>query len=66
VAGGFDDRGLGAIVNNSRGIIFAHARPEYAARIGPSGWQQACETATRAMIDQLRSETRAGRLNLGA
>jgi len=26
VAGAFDDRGLGALVNSSRGIIFAHAR----------------------------------------
>ena len=29
VAGAFDAQGLGAIVNNSRGIIFAHAKPEY-------------------------------------
>src|SRR5690606_19351636 len=29
VAAGFDAQGLGAIVNNSRGIIFAHARKEY-------------------------------------
>ena len=32
VQAGFDARGRGAIVNNSRGIIFAHARPEYAGR----------------------------------
>ena len=31
VAAAFDSRGLGAIINNSRGIIFAHERPEYAA-----------------------------------
>jgi orotidine-5'-phosphate decarboxylase len=49
----FDDRGLGAIVNNSRGIIFAFSRPDYADRFGPSRWQEAAETATREMIDAL-------------
>jgi orotidine-5'-phosphate decarboxylase len=61
-AAAFDDQGLGAIVNNSRGIIFAHARKEYAGRFGPGQWQQAVEAATREMIDQLRAETPAGRL----
>jgi orotidine-5'-phosphate decarboxylase len=55
VAGAFDSRGLGAIVNNSRGIIFAHERPEYAERFGASRWQEAVEAATRQMIDELRS-----------
>jgi orotidine-5'-phosphate decarboxylase len=55
VAGGFDARGLGAIVNNSRGIIFAHARTEYASRFGPLRWQQAVEAAAQDMIDQLRA-----------
>ncbi|MCE9553454.1 MAG: orotidine-5'-phosphate decarboxylase [Planctomycetes bacterium] len=62
VAGAFDERGMGAIVNNSRGIIFAHARPEYRDRFGPSRWQQAVEAATREMVDQLRADTPAGRL----
>ncbi|HEV2972064.1 MAG TPA: orotidine-5'-phosphate decarboxylase [Pirellulales bacterium] len=53
VAAGFDSRGLGAIVNNSRGIIFAHARPEFAGRFKPAEWQQAVEAATREMIAQL-------------
>ncbi len=52
---GFDAHGLGAIVNNSRGIIFAHARAGYAARFKPGQWQQAVEAATREMIEQLRS-----------
>jgi orotidine-5'-phosphate decarboxylase len=63
VAGGFDDRGLGAIVNNSRGIIFAHTRREYADRFGATRWQGAVEAATRDMIAELRSETPAGQLN---
>jgi orotidine-5'-phosphate decarboxylase len=61
VAAGFDSQGLGAIVNNSRGIIFAHERAEF-AHFGPSRWQQAVEAATREMIAQLRSGTPAGQL----
>lgn len=54
VAPAFDERGRGAIVNNSRGIIFAHCRGEY-ARFGATRWQEAVEAATHAMIDQLRT-----------
>ena len=57
----FDDRGLGAVVNNSRGIIFAHSRPEYASQAEMS-WQTAVEQATKDMIQQLREETTVGRL----
>ena len=52
VAAAFDSRGLGAIVNNSRGILFAHERPEY-ARFGAARWQDAVEAATRDMIAEL-------------
>ena len=55
VAAAFDDRGLGAIINNSRGIIFAHERPEFATRYGAASWQAAVEAATREMIDALRA-----------
>jgi orotidine-5'-phosphate decarboxylase len=55
VAGAFDARGLGAIVNNSRGIIFAHERPEYSQRFGAARWQEAVEAATRDMIAELRA-----------
>jgi orotidine-5'-phosphate decarboxylase len=61
VAPGFDVHGLGALVNNSRGIIFAHLRPEFAS-FGPARWPEAVEAATREMIAQLRSETPAGQL----
>jgi len=61
-AAAFDQQGLGAIVNNSRGIIFAHSRKEFAGRFAAGQWQNAVEAATREMIDQLRNETRAGRL----
>jgi orotidine-5'-phosphate decarboxylase len=62
VAGAFDAKGLGALVNNSRGIIFAHAREPYASRFGDAQWQEAVEAATRDMIEQLRAETLAGQL----
>ena len=48
----FDENGLGAVINSSRGIIFAHSRPEYERF--KSNWQQAVEAATRDMIEQLR------------
>ncbi len=58
----FDSDGLGGIVNNSRGIIFAYERPEYRDRFAAADWQRAVEAATREMIDQLRAETPAGNL----
>jgi orotidine-5'-phosphate decarboxylase len=61
-AAAFDAQGLGAVVNNSRGIIFAHERPEYKARFGPGRWQDAVAAATSAMIDELRQSTTAGKL----
>lgn len=62
VAAAFDPNGGGAIVNNSRGILFAFRRGEYAQRFGSSRWQEAVEAATGEMIDQLRVETPAGKL----
>src|SRR5262249_21363262 len=61
VASAFGADGLGAIVNNSRALIFAHARPEY-ARFGEANWQAAVEAATQAMIDELRAHTSVGKL----
>jgi orotidine-5'-phosphate decarboxylase len=62
VAPAFDAQGLGAIVNSSRGIIFAHARKDYAKRFSSADWQRAVEAATLEMIDQLRADTPAARL----
>jgi len=61
VAAGFGADGLGAIVNNSRGIIFAYQRKEY-ARFGSDRWQSAVEAATNDMIAALTAETQAGKL----
>lgn len=52
-AAAFDSRGLGAVVNNSRGIIFAYQRDGYREKFGPARWQEAVEAATREMIGQL-------------
>jgi orotidine-5'-phosphate decarboxylase len=62
VALGFAGNGLGAVINNSRGIIFAHLQAPYKERFGESRWQEAVAAATRDMIDRLRSDTPAGKL----
>ena len=62
VASAFQPNGLGAVINNSRGIIFAHQRPVLRERFGESRWQDAVGAATIEMIEQLRSETPAGKL----
>ena len=55
VGAAFDAHGLGAIINNSRGIIFAHRQPEFAERFGASRWQDAVDAATREMIAELKA-----------
>jgi orotidine-5'-phosphate decarboxylase len=62
VAAAFDAVGRGAVVNNSRGIIFAHALKPHSERYGAAHWQEAVEAATRDMIEQLRADTPAGKL----
>lgn len=51
---GLDANGLGAVVNNSRNLIFAHAREEYRDRFGEARWQDAVAEATREMNEQLK------------
>ncbi|MGE0757268.1 MAG: orotidine-5'-phosphate decarboxylase [Pirellulaceae bacterium] len=62
VAGAFHSHGLGALINNSRGIIFAYEKGIWRERYGAARWQDAVEAATRDMIDQLRAQTPAGQL----
>jgi orotidine-5'-phosphate decarboxylase len=62
VAGAFDAHGLGGLINNSRGLIFAHKREPYAQKYGDKEWQRAVEEATKEMIGQLRDGTTAGKL----
>lgn len=52
VALGFRHDGLGALVNSSRGIIFAHSLSRYG---NASSWEAAVEQATRDMIAELSS-----------
>jgi orotidine-5'-phosphate decarboxylase len=53
VAAAFVPGGLGAVVNSSRGIIFAHKRAGYSQKFGPSEWESAVAAATRDMIADL-------------
>ena len=50
IAQAFDSIGGGAVVNSSRGIIFAYEKPEYASA---STWQQAVEMAARSSIEMI-------------
>ena len=65
VAGAFDAHGLGAVINNSRGILFAQRSPRYREKFGQGSWQAAVEAATRDMISELRAETSVGKLSGG-
>lgn len=53
VAAAIDGRGRGAIVNSSRGIIFAYRAKPYAEQFGEARWTEAVEAATRRMIAEL-------------
>lgn len=61
VAGAFDANGLGALVNNARGINFAHAREPYRSTFGEENWEQAVEAATKEMVCELRRHTPVGK-----
>jgi orotidine-5'-phosphate decarboxylase len=54
----FDGEGLGAVVNNSRGVLCAHQRPEYAGL----PWRDAARGAVEEMIRDLAEHTPAGNL----
>jgi len=62
VASAFHADGTGALVNSSRGIIFASTRKEYRDRFLPKEWEKAVEQATRDMIADLAENTPAGTL----
>ena len=48
--------GSGALINNSRGIIFAHLKEPFKSQFGEARWQDAVLAATKQMIEELRSE----------
>lgn len=62
VAAGFTEDGLGAVVNSSRGIIFAHKRKPYAEEFGDARWEEAVKAATEEMIRDLAANTPCGKL----
>ena len=51
----FNSDGLGAIVNSSRGIIFAYEEEEYSENYPPHAYDQAARAATLTMIQDLKS-----------
>jgi orotidine-5'-phosphate decarboxylase len=53
VAAAFDRKGLGAVINNSRGINFAFRQKPYAEQFGEANWEGAAEAAVKAMIGDL-------------
>lgn len=53
VAAAFNPAGLGAVINSSRGIIFAHKRAPFSQQFGPHEWESAVAAATRDMIADL-------------
>lgn len=55
VAGAFDDRGLGAVVNSSRGIIYAGAQEPYATSDDLDGYVAAAAAAAQAMRDDINA-----------
>jgi orotidine-5'-phosphate decarboxylase len=61
VAPAFDAEGLGAIVNSSRGLIYAYERDDLRTAYR-ADWQRAVEHAVGEMIDDLAQNTTAGRL----
>lgn len=54
----FNADGLGAIVNSSRGIIFAWERPRWRERFGESQWEKAIEAAVVQMKEELAAVSR--------
>ena len=61
VAPAFDESGLGAIVNNSRGLIFAYAKAAFQAKFADN-WQGAVEAALAEMVEELATHSTAGGL----
>lgn len=59
VAAALDAQGLGAVINNSRGINFAFRSKQYEEQFGPRQWEAAAEAATKQMIADLAAHTSA-------
>jgi len=65
VVGAFDDQGFGAIVNSSRGIIYAYRQQPYASRYAPEEFAAAAAEAARDTRDAInRALQDVGKLRL--
>jgi orotidine-5'-phosphate decarboxylase len=53
VKAAFDADGLGAVVNSSRGIIYAYEREPYRSRFGAGRWREAVWAAAEEMKEEL-------------
>jgi len=61
VAAAFDDQGTGAVINSSRGVIFAYEKPKYESAAAKS-WQDAVRQSAVDTVEILKSSTNAGKL----
>jgi orotidine-5'-phosphate decarboxylase len=60
VAHCFDADGLGAVVNSSRGIIFAYQQDEYAERFGEARFAEAAAVSAQQTRDEINEALAAG------
>jgi orotidine-5'-phosphate decarboxylase len=61
VAAAFDENGTGAVINSSRGVIFAYEKEEYQSEASKS-WQDAVRQSAVDTVEILRTSTNAGKL----
>ncbi len=61
VAAAFDENGTGAVINSSRGVIFAYEKEKYQSAAAKS-WQDAVRESAIDAIEVLRDSTSAGKL----
>ncbi|HUS58603.1 MAG TPA: orotidine-5'-phosphate decarboxylase [Planctomycetota bacterium] len=57
----FREDGLGAVVNSSRGVIYAWTRSPYKEQFGEERWRDAIEAAARDMISDLHQALQQAR-----
>jgi len=61
VAAAFDEEGTGAVINSSRGVIFAYEQEKYQA-VAAKSWQDAVRQCALDTLEVLRASTNAAKL----
>ena len=61
VAAAFDEDGTGAVINSSRGVIFAYEKEKYQSAAAKS-WQDAVRQSALDTVEVLKASTNAGKL----